>query len=88
MTITYHCPNCDAPNEVECTAGVEAQTYGPPEKCYPAEPPEIDPGACCACGHEFELDKVFEELPEPDYDHDRDDRDDAAEDARNWADDN
>jgi len=74
MTITYHCPNCDAPNEVECLPGVAAQLYGPPERCYPAEPPEIDPGSCNSCDHEFDLDKVFDALPKPD-DYDDDDRD-------------
>jgi len=83
-TINYHCPNCDAINKVTCTGAIEARTYGDPNDCYPAEPAEIDPGACRACDYEFDRDKVFDELPQP-SDHDRDDRDDADEDGKNWA---
>lgn len=26
----------------EVSAGLAGQTYGPPERCYPAEPPEVE----------------------------------------------
>ena len=83
--INYECPACGAINSVTCIGEVKAQTYGRAEQCYPAEPAEIDPGACFNCNHEFDIDKVFDELPKPE-DFDRDDRDDADEDGKNWSD--
>lgn len=82
--INYECPHCETVTEVTCTGAVSAQTYGPPEQCYPAECAEVDPDACPKCHHEFDIDKVFDELPKPE-EFERDDRDDADEDGKNWA---
>ena len=56
----YFCPNCDAPTYVTVWSAVPAQISGPPEKCHPGEPAEIDPGACDRCGREFDEESVLE----------------------------
>jgi len=80
-TVTYICPECEAETVVEYTGAMPGKLDGPPEKCYPPEDASIDPRYCSNCDRFIDMGAVESELPEPDYD-------DAAEDARNWADDN
>ena len=60
ICFNYFCPNCDAPSLVTATAAVPARITGPPELCHPEEPASIDPGACGACGQEFDETDVLE----------------------------
>jgi hypothetical protein len=51
----YTCPKCDNEQEVGVILGEAAQTYGPPENCYPGSPHEVDSGGACEkCGCEFD----------------------------------
>lgn len=59
MKIDYTCPNCEKDQEIEVIFSIPAQTYGPPENCYPAEGGYIDPDSC-NCGLKFNFDEVYE----------------------------
>ena len=55
------CPNdeFEADVPVRYFPGTHGRTYGPPELCYPPDPPELEaPAACEACGHVFTDDEV------------------------------
>ena len=60
-TIQHTCKCCDHEFEITVYPGTPAQTYGPPENCYPEEPPEFEPSECPKC----------EEIPDEEtiYDH-------------------
>lgn len=53
--ITLECPVCEEEFElsIDVTPGEPAQTYGPPENCYPGSGPEADlsdlPKECPEC---------------------------------------
>ncbi len=55
ITIDGYCPHEDAPCEIIVEAyavslGYEGRTWGPPERCYPSEAPEVEiESAVCAC---------------------------------------
>jgi ribosomal protein L37AE/L43A len=53
-TITWTCPKCEAETEVTVYPVIPAQTYGPPENCYPEEGGEIEPEECEKCGAEID----------------------------------
>ena len=55
-TDTVVCPNeeCEAEIDVTYTPAREGRTYGPPERCFPADPDELDaPADCPHCGYVF-----------------------------------
>lgn len=56
-TVSYEC-ECGCEYDVDVYEGCPAQLYGPPENCYPAEPPEVD-GECPECGCEPDTDTVL-----------------------------
>lgn len=62
------CPECeDADIPLNFNPGWAAQTYGPPERCFPAEGPEIDfDPECPECGAELEehYDRLLEQAAE------------------------
>lgn len=73
MTITWTCPMCLLETEVTISPIIPAQTYGPPESCYPEEGGEIDIDECAHCGHGIAQDKILEAASEKarhDYDAD------------------
>jgi len=48
------CPNCEEEFEVGFEPGSPGNTYGPPERCYEAEPSFYDiPEDCPECGESF-----------------------------------
>ena len=49
MKINYECPDCGWVTPVDFTPVTPAQTYGPPERCYPEEGGEMEPGECERC---------------------------------------
>lgn len=51
----WTCPQCQGLTEVEVTFPTPAQTYGPPEKRYPASDGEIHPEECVRCA--FPIDR-------------------------------
>ena len=60
--------------------GVAAQTYGPPERCYPGEPPEAELVSVTLRGKPFALlpaeesrlyDLIIEDHEEPERDYER-----------------
>ena len=68
-TDTRLCPECEEPVNVAFYPGHKAQTYGPPERCYEADPADLDyEGAeCKGCGYEFtdrDVDRWIEEIEE------------------------
>lgn len=58
-TITYTCPHCGVNNKVTAWPYVPAQISGPPERCYPEEPAEIDPHNCDNCDAAFDEEEIF-----------------------------
>jgi predicted RNA-binding Zn-ribbon protein involved in translation (DUF1610 family) len=59
-TITWTCPKCEAETEVTVYHFIPAQTYGPPENCYPEEGGEIEPEECPNCGAEIDIGAAHE----------------------------
>jgi hypothetical protein len=49
IKVWYEC-KCGQEFEVNVTPVTPAQTYGPPENCYPEEGGEIEPEECEHCG--------------------------------------
>jgi hypothetical protein len=79
----YICRNQDCEHEfelqIEYSPIIPAQTYGPPENCYPEEGGDFDilsPDACPKCGTAIDSEKAaedfFEKLADARYDDDRD----------------
>ena len=55
-TDTVICPNdeCGAEIDVTYTPASPGRTYGPPERCFPDDPDELDaPPDCPRCGYVF-----------------------------------
>lgn len=77
IKVKIQCEACGAKVDVTVTPGCPAQTYGPPERCYPAEPDEIDPDTCPKCDAAFDEDTVIQ-LAADKFDNDRE----AAAEAR------
>ena len=72
--VVVDCPECDCDIVVWYDPGCPGRTYGPPEKCYEADPPQIDyPDVCPHCGVSFDgVDEAkWLEVIEPEID-DRD----------------
>lgn len=66
MKIYHTCCNEDCEHEFQicATGGCEARLSGPPEDCYPAESPDIEPTECPKCGTEVDIDKVLDKVAE------------------------
>ena len=62
-SMMYECPKCETEIEVICYPGDKGQLYGPPEDCYPPEPPTIEPEEC-DCGEPINQDYIFRTLDE------------------------
>lgn len=77
IKVKIQCEACGSKVTVTVTPGCPAQTYGPPEKCYPAEPDEIDPDTCPECNGTIDIDAVIQ-LAADQLDNDRE----AAAEAR------
>lgn len=60
ITINFCCNICSYEFAITVRPAIPAQTYGPPEHCYPAEPAEIDPCYCPRCDYELEIDPILE----------------------------
>ena len=60
INIKYTCKKCEHDFQVDVTFPTPAQTYGPPEKCYPAESGEVSPDECEECGTEVDYDTALE----------------------------
>ena len=68
------CPNdeCEAEIDVTYTPAQKGRTYGPPERCFPDDPDELDaPAECPHCGYAFTdedeerwMDKLAEDYTE------------------------
>lgn len=77
FTHTVYCRNeeCEGEIEVSYYPGHAAQTYGPPERCYPADPDEIEtPDECPDCKVEIterDRDRWCVEIAERGDDDDR-----------------
>lgn len=69
-SIFYTCKNpaCETEFTLLCHPYVPAQTYGPPERCYPAEGGEIEPEECPFCDQQVDQEQVMEQLAEKDKD--------------------
>ena len=50
LNLEYSCRQCEYKFWLEVWPYIQAKTWGPPEKCYPAEGGEIDPDECPECG--------------------------------------
>jgi len=72
MNIFYTCKKCEHEFEVDITPFVPAQTYGPPEYCYPAEGGECDPTECPKCNALIDQEEVSERASEREIDFDED----------------
>jgi transcription elongation factor Elf1 len=75
MKIFWTCPNCEHETEVNVSPVIPAQTYGPPESCYPEEGGEIEPEKCEECGRKIPQDEAQERASEK-----------AQDDEDRWAD--
>lgn len=58
MTINYTCKACEHEFEISVSTYHPAKTYGPPERCRPAEGGEPDISECPKCGAEVDDDQV------------------------------
>lgn len=63
LNIQWECRECERITTVEVVMPTPAQTYGPPEKCYPAESGEITPEEC-DCGKAIDYDRAIEQAAE------------------------
>ena len=59
VKVFWACKNCGVEMEVSVTPVKPAQTYGPPENCYPEEGGEHEPENC-ECGWPIDSDAVQE----------------------------
>jgi len=62
--IMWTCPQCQGLTEVEVTFPTPAQTYGPPEKRYPASDGEINPEECVRCAFPIDRDIAVDQATE------------------------
>jgi hypothetical protein len=52
---------CGYEIDYDCTPGDPGRASGPPERCYPPEPGEIDgPDVCPHCEEEIDVDVVYD----------------------------
>ena len=82
----HECEFCGLETQVKCWPVIPAQTYGPPENCYPEEGGEFEPEECHHCGKAFDADSVrshaegveqsqAEDAAEAEYEARKEDRD-------------
>lgn len=64
MNIFYTCTECDHEFEIDVEPITPAQTYGPPENCYPAEGGGFEPETCPECDHPVKAEKVYDDAAE------------------------
>ena len=57
---TVTCNWCGKSVAVTVNPGCQAQTYGDPLDCYPAEPAEVDPNECPECCAVIDEDAAIE----------------------------
>ena len=57
---TFACPNCNTEFGCEYTPGIPAQIYGPPERCYEAEPATVSVEYCPTCDFALDYDSLCE----------------------------
>jgi ribosomal protein L37AE/L43A len=74
-TITWACPKCETETEVTVYPVISAQTYGPPENCYPEEGGEIEPEECPNCGAEIDSGAAHEQARDNARGYEEDGRD-------------
>ena len=67
MVMPIHCtvcPNCENEVDVDVEPYIQAQTYGDPDSCYPAEGGTIDPSKCPECRAKLDTIGIYEEWAE------------------------
>ena len=64
MIHNTYCPTCNHEFEVEVEPYIQAQTYGRPEDCYPAEGGTIEPEHCPECAAKLDTGLIYEEWAE------------------------
>lgn len=56
--VDWTCPRCGKTEQVTYYPGCPAKTYGPSERCYPAEDAEMEPEFCEDCEFEIPMDDI------------------------------
>jgi hypothetical protein len=64
IMITHVCPSCEYEFEITVSELIPAQTYGPPENCYPEEGGECSPSECPLCGEDIDQNEMIERAGE------------------------
>lgn len=59
--VTLDCPECEGEIDAKFFPGHPGSTYGPPERCFPPDPPELDcEPECPHCG--LNLEEHYDDL--------------------------